>query len=595
MPLTRINTGDVGLITENNYVSHSLSNWRTYNDGDSNVPLDGTGGSPNVTFVRDSSAPLNSTGDYRFTKGGSASRRGQGVSVDFTVENRHLGKVLQVVLDYELVSGTLATDDLRLYVVQDPNGTPVLVEPVNTSLQGTVSGYGSTRHVATFQTHVSLKTYRLCVHVRSTSALDYTVDFANFRVGEPSVSTGAVITEPTRYTPVIQGSSTVTNDEVYWTRCGKNLSLSGRLQLGNVSSAEFRLFLPFIISSEVVNLRVFGRIYVNTTYTTSPQWILKGVGGQNYLTLGVADTTGNNAFTNMNITSSFGTNTILTFLCNEIPIAGWGSSVAMSSDTGDSRVVAAKYNNNNAIVGGNATWNTLDFDTHNAYTPSTGVYLVPVSGIYRVTATGSTTSGGEFFYFKRNSVTVANGGQAYTGTAYTNATTLIRCNAGDTITISYAIGSTVSTAVNNFVSFERISAGSQVLSASETVAASYYSAANQTSLTTQINFGTRIYDTHGAVTTGSSWRFTAPMSGKYSILGKIQGSTGLGGHLFKNNTKVVHFIYYMQSTGVTSFSTTVDLVAGDFIDLRPSSSATVNGGTISSTDNSYIDIFRVGN
>lgn len=618
LPLTRINTGDVGLITENNYVSPSLSNWRTYNDGDSNVPLDGTGGSPNVTFVRDSSAPLNSTGDYRFTKGGSASRRGQGVSVDFTVENRHLGKVLQVVLDYELVSGTLATDDLRLYVVQDPNGTPVLVEPVNTSLQGTVSGYGSTRHVATFQTHVSLKTYRLCLHVRSTSALDYTVDFSNFKVGEPAVSTGAVITDWQSYTPTItqQNGSVIPNiapTSFRWRRNGSSIEIQGRIG-GPTGSLGTYTDIYFSLPSGITGIADGNVAHVGTGYfyrhgSTAFQAIKLDAGSTftrvrlTYLEY-VSTVTQYMQFMN---TSYTGTSSDY-FYVETVPIQvqGWGSSVAMSSDTGDGRVVAARYisTTNQSVTADNSTLLTFDYlvlDTHSIFNTSNYRVTVPVSGFYEVSLRcGNNTAGTSWVFFGYK----VNGGTLFeiansTGTTGVGArgfaSDIVYLKAGDFV--EFFGRSSDTTITSKMFYIYRISAGSQVLSASETVAASYYSAATQTSLTTQINFGTRVYDTHGAVTTGSSWRFTAPMSGYYRISGVLVGTGSQWYHLFKGGILFWFPLCYIDSSTVEPFAYETYLLAGDFVDIRPSNSATVNGGVNATTgtgNQSWISISRVG-
>ena len=610
LPLTRINTGDVGLITENNYVSPSLSNWRTYNDGDSNVPLDGTGGSPNVTFVRDSSAPLNSTGDYRFTKGGSASRRGQGVSVDFTVENRHLGKVLQVVFDYELVAGTLTTDDLRLYVVQDPNGTPVLVEPVNTTLQGTVSGYGSTCHVATFQTHVSLKTYRLCLHVRSTSALDYTVDFANFRVGEPAVSTGAIITDWASYTPSTTRANT-NNRSFFYRRNGSNVQISfGWQYTSGASSVSTCLLTDVFPPGLTLDLnRIAPATSTGGNYSRYHigSLFLNDYGVNNFIGSIVWDTNQNPdqlGFVAPGWSGSADDNISGWIEC---PIVGWGSSVAMSSDVGDSRVVAAKYNNTTSGATTSTTqpihWGTREYDTHNAVTigiagstwasGSAWKFTAPVNGYYRVTISCSTNSapGGIAIWINNSRVGYL------TYVAASNGSGTFQLNAGDIIDARADVTVTTDSGSTRFISIERVSAGSQVLAASETVACSYYSAATQTSLTSQINFGTRVYDTHGAVTTGSSWRFTAPMSGKYLVTGFIGTDSTVSSWIdsYINDVLDRRIIYTRASSGMIPFTSTFNLLAGQWFYLRPLSSMTVSGSVTIDGFRSWIEITRVGN
>jgi hypothetical protein len=126
------------------------------------------------------------------------------------------------------------------------------------------------------------------------------------------------------------------------------------------------------------------------------------------------------------------------------------------------------------------------------------------------------------------------------------------------------------------------------------VACSYYSAATQTSLTTQINFGTKIYDTHNAVTMGASWKFTAPMSGKFLLTGLISSSDlNLYYKLRKNGSNYLNLMY--MKPGVQNFTTVVDLLAGDYIDIIPNGSTIVNGNASYYNDiASRIEITRLG-
>lgn len=96
-------------------------------------------------------------------------------------------------------------------------------------------------------------------------------------------------------------------------------------------------------------------------------------------------------------------------------------------------------NSDTVIVYGNK-----EFDSHNAYNTSTGVYTVPASGKYRVTAAYSTGGGSTAvneYYVKvrKNSSIVAQGVQqrltAIASTAAPQISRLISCLAGDTIDV----------------------------------------------------------------------------------------------------------------------------------------------------------------
>ena len=67
---------------------------------------------------------------------------------------------------------------------------------------------------------------------------------------------------------------------------------------------------------------------------------------------------------------------------------------------------------------------------------------------------------------------------------------------------------------------------SSQIAASEVVAAKCTASATNTITASdvRINFSVVSFDTHGVVTTGASWVFTAPVSGIYSINGMLQAS-----------------------------------------------------------------------
>ena len=104
--------------------------------------------------------------------------------------------------------------------------------------------------------------------------------------------------------------------------------------------------------------------------------------------------------------------------------------------------------------------------------------------------------------------------------------------------------------------------------------------AGVTSSTTQpINFATLDYDTHSAVTTGSSWKFTAPISGYYNVVASLASTSGTPNvQLYKNGT-VYSVMGPANSGNYNNSSSQIFLVAGDYIDLRFSSSLTVDSNT----------------
>ena len=121
-----------------------------YNDGTA-APVDGSGGTPaSGLWVRSTTTPLRGSGDFNLVKTGSVSYLGNGVAYDFTIDNADLAKVLTVTFDYEVVSGAYATGDATVYVIQDPAGTPVVIQPAGYQIQSATVGT-KMKQIATFQ------------------------------------------------------------------------------------------------------------------------------------------------------------------------------------------------------------------------------------------------------------------------------------------------------------------------------------------------------------------------------------------------------------------------------------------------------------
>lgn len=129
----------------------------------------------------------------------------------------------------------------------------------------------------------------------------------------------------------------------------------------------------------------------------------------------------------------------------------------------------------------------------------------------------------------------------------------------------------------------------------ETVAAAYWLPSNTSS--SPINYSSKIYDTHNAVTTGASWKFTAPQSGLYSVSGGGYCTSGSNYAItvYKNASAYAVLSTCLYTNGVQSRgSISILLNAGDYIDMRLSSGTAV-GNTQSNPDTNTIFITKVGN
>src|SRR5690606_31895241 len=102
-------------------------------------------------------------------------------------------------------------------------------------------------------------------------------------------------------------------------------------------------------------------------------------------------------------------------------------------------------------------------------------------------------------------------------------------------------------------------------------------------------FNTKVVDTHNAVTTGSGWKFTAPVSGYYLVLASTFGSTTTTLTLYKNGVQSLA-MGSMTATEYRSGVAGIELNAGDYIDVRAGSNNTLSGSGLN-----HISITKIAN
>lgn len=609
-----------------------VSGWAAYADAAAATPVDGTGGSPTVTITRTTTTPLRGTGSFLLTKD-AANRQGQGVSYAFTIASADKAKVLNVSFEYEVPSGTFVagdSSDLRIWVYDVTNSTLISVSPYTIQGNGTLSN----KFAGIFQTASNSTSYRLIIHCATTSASAYTFEFDNVIVGPQVQLYGAPINDWNNnliFTPSSSAFGTTTGGSYYTRRVGDSLEVVGSFVCGTVGAADAKVALPSGYSIDTTKL--------NTTQRAIIGWI-ESADDATASSFGNRDgvvTVVNSDVSNIYLTTAFDSsnfrldqgssiynNSDTVMFRAVIPILGWGSTVVMSNDT-DTRVVALKRTNTagTAITTGDNVipFATASIDTHSSW--STDTYTVPVAGTYRISASLLTAStvwaavGVSFLYVQKNgsnntligTMTIP---EPDTYQAGVGGSTIINFNVGDTIKLNFSIhtGFSLSTSAGaNQLSIERLS-GPSVIAATETVAASYTQGAGQSisnSTTTVIDFETKVYDTHGAVTTGASWRFTAPISGKYHVSTRTSSAAGGGwdaGEFWSTRIRVnsstlktlrqVMQGSHAQAVGIGG-SATVSMLAGDFIDIIVVQSSGGSLSTAGSVDETYVTIDRVGN
>jgi hypothetical protein len=215
-----------------------------------------------------------------------------------------------------------------------------------------------------------------------------------------------------------------------------------------------------------------------------------------------------------------------------------------------------------------------------------------VTGFYRVYGSTQVSSGVATIQLYKNGVV-----QGYMGYAPVNVNAFsrsVQMNAGDYIDVR-----TDTTAIfgNSDVCVERLS-GPSVIAATETISASYWISSNFAASTTiPINFDSKEYDDHGAVTTSATaWKFVAPSTGLYGLKYFGEPTTVVSAELsvYKNGVLYRSFAYINagQNNGGTF---DIRLNAGDYIDIRPTAATTFIGGPLNGINLNIIQILRVGN
>lgn len=545
-----IETGNLNVIGDPGIENPSAISWNTYADAGQATPENGTGGSANITFDRSTSSPLRGTGSGLFTKGGSANRQGEGVSYDFTIDTADQAKVLQITFDYTLVSGTYATGDLTLYVYDVTNAT--VIQPAGYQILGVTAGT-QMKHSATFQTASNSTSYRLILHVASTSASDYSLKFDNFYVGPQPFSMGPAMSDEVAYIPTVTSLGTVTGMVAYTSRRGDKLYGRFYFAGGTAGAGAVKISLPAGVTIDTTKANV-NMVVGKLVATSSPHsgalvlnnadrtQIYFATNAANYQT-GVAGTTWTN-----------GTGFSGTF---EVPISGWSSNVVQSADT-DTRVVAGTAwrstdqtgvnpNNSSIKVAFNSTAASsgVGGDSTGAFDTSNNRYVVRVPGWYIFTSRVSVSPTNVLNNFYRTDL-YKNGSLLQYGVRQTQATgvafgmsfasTPVYASAGDYFEMylngtgnnSASTLTIVGASNETFFGVHRLSGPAQI-QATETVAAEYKTT-SFTSLANAnhnfIDFNSKDSDTHGAVlgagsgnstTATNTWRYVCMVSGRYDI------------------------------------------------------------------------------
>jgi hypothetical protein len=523
----------------------NTTGWATYADAAGVAPVDGTGGSPASTFTRNTSSPLLGIGDFLWTKS-AANRQGEGFSYDFTIDNAYKSSNLLIQFPY-FTSTNYVDGDMRVYVYDVTNA--VLIEPSQRDLLGSTNG----RYIGTFQTASNSTSYRLIVHQSSTNANAVTANFDAISVGPNARGPSSGIVTP--WASFTMTGSWVTNTTYsgQWRRLGDSMEIMGRVATtGAPTSTTLDITIPFsaqidttkipgfstndgalgqaqVWSSVNANIRVDAIAVYNSATTFS--FVAQGGGATTANTLSRVSQASSHPQTFAN-----GDSVNFRVL---IPILGWSAGTEDSGIYDNREVSFAVTQNGVAQTGINPngssvkiTWATADFDSTGSFDLTNDRFVAPTSGKYQFDATvaigGTNVLANIYQVILHKTGTQIKGGQYWVadagGTFSRSISTTLDLVKGDYVEVFlYGAGNnSASTLSTNATTLQTHFSGHKIntVTASggkDKVIAQYASDAGQTIEGTQeiIDFEDKILDTHNAVTTGASWKFTAPRAGLY--------------------------------------------------------------------------------
>lgn len=524
--------------------------FQEYADAAGAAPVDGEGGSPDVSSGINTVNPLAGDADFVLTKD-AANRQGQGWAFDFFVDVAYRAKSHKIRFDYIVNSGTFtagtrdAISDVTVWIVDVTNGT--VIQPSNVKLFSTSTAISDVFE-AEFQTSASGYQYRLLFHVATTSASAYSLRVDNIFVGPSQYVFGTPITDGTPYTPTITTiSGTMTNYTAYgwWSRRGDRAIYTGRINFTGAPGTwgDLRIGLP----AGHVPDNATGKIpsYTGDASILTPSLLYHGSAQIQGTTIRVLPTmttthTGNAPHPAGTINSTFPatlTSGDAIMWSVEVPIVGWSSSVQMS-DSYSSRTVAARAYAGTDQTGVNPnssftklTFGAKSYDLTNSFDATNSRFVAPTPGIYSISAVAqflstNVAAARYFLSVYKNGSRVDSGGSVFPSATTSfglSIDTDIEMAAGDYLEIyvystanhSANTLTSASGTINSHFTVHKIS-GPTAIAATERISfrASLGSGSAIGTSLTDVVFSTKNEDSHGAYNT-STGEFTAPAAGSY--------------------------------------------------------------------------------
>lgn len=600
------------------------------------------------TLAVSTTDPLNDVSNFLYTKAASITL-GEGYRYDFTIARSDKYKVLQIDLDYQIASGTYATGDLSIYIIDTSTNT--VIQPSAFQIENVGIEYSSS---LTFQTSGGTN-YRLCIHNSSISSAAYTLKSANYRIGKQVLTVGQL------RGPV--GSVIYTGSAVaapgYLAAHGTAVSRTEYAKLFAVIGTTFGVGdgsttfnLPDLrgifargAGSQVIGGQTFTGVLgtktgdstarPNTAFTTGTE-SANHTHNLTAVSTPVWNSAGGNIVlaANNNINTSYAsgtqsanhTHTVTGGGDAETAPANIGLNVYICFDAGDTiisssadtRVVAVRLTSPSAgsfSALTNVSFSSTTIDTHGMVT-SADTLTVKVPGTYKIGAallTGTLTQGatGAFeIYYRINTgghirIGWVSGNGAAGVNYFASGSDTVDLVAGDII--NFRVSSSATATLNSGHIFVEKIQGPTQIAASEVIAVNVYRSASTQSVPhntdTTLIMDTKEVDTHNAYNT-STGVFTAPADGLYKASGftRIELTGGSATYMYcyfqKQGSGVRSQTYTYATSTTTEFSVgasdLVPLKTGETYTFRVAQFSTAAGNTSPTAWQTYFNIHRLG-
>ena len=316
----------------------------------------------------------------------------------FYIDSQDTASVMSVNFAYNVqtqgglaFTGIYNTNSFAVWIYDMTNGAWI---PCNGaySMSGISATAVNVTGSCTFQTSSNGIQYQLAIINQIASTGAYELHFDSFSVSPQIITTGAPITDWVSYTPVFTGFGTVSTQKFQSRRVGDSLEIIGKFTVGTPTAVQAKIELGYngisgnvSTNSIITSLTLLGNATVGTATTTDfGQRTILGNGDNNYLNIGTVNSGGGQEVA-QNGNAAVGAGAVLE-LYAKIPIAGWSSNVAMSSDVGNALVElnVSGLATNLSLSGSPQTllFNTINKDTSGIYSSSNGYTTILSSGYY---------------------------------------------------------------------------------------------------------------------------------------------------------------------------------------------------------------------